>query len=170
MNATASTIAVITIAEPRSPCSRQAPAANAATRAIGRRLRRTSDRWSWRRTSRSAANSTRASFRNSDGCTLNEPTVTQARASLTVVPTPGTNGSAMPRPASTTSGIARRFTQLRCMRMAMIIPTRPIAAHVAWRVKMWYGLRPFAASTPADADSTMTSPSRTNSATTTPIT
>ena len=54
--------------------------------------------------------------------------------------------------------------------MAMIIPTRPIAAHVACRVKMWYGLRPLAASTPADADSTMTSPSSTNIATTTPMT
>ena len=84
MKATARTIAHITIADPRSPCTRHAPAAQAATRAIGRRLRRTSASTSWRRTSRSAQNSTSASLRNSDGCTLNEPTVTHARASLMV--------------------------------------------------------------------------------------
>ena len=54
--------------------------------------------------------------------------------------------------------------------MATSIPTTPIAAHVTWRLKMWYGLLPLAASTADDADSTITRPSMTNRATTTPIT
>ena len=170
MNATDSTMAHITMAEPRSPWARQAPAAPIATMAMGRRLRRTSDSSSWRRTSRSAANTTRASLRNSDGCRLNEPIVTQARASLSVEPTPGTNGSAMPMPASTTSGMASRRTHVRCIRMPTSMPIRPIPAHVTWRLKMWNGLLPLDDSTAADADSTITSPSITNTATTMPMT
>ena len=54
--------------------------------------------------------------------------------------------------------------------MPTSIPTRPMPAHVTWRLKMWYGLLPFAASTAADADSTITRPSITNTATTMPIT
>ena len=126
MKATARTIAHITIADPRSPCTRHAPAAQAATRAIGRRLRRTSASTSWRRTSRSAQNSTSASLRNSDGCRLNEPTVTHALASLIVEPTDGTNGSAIAgggqddqrdRPAGAPTA--------RCMRMAIEHPDEP---------------------------------------------
>ena len=129
MKAMARTIAAITIAEPRSPCTRQPRPARAATIATGRRLRRTFDSWSWRRTSRSAQNTTSASFRNSDGCKLNDPKATHARASLTVVPTPGTNGSSIPRPATINSGMANRFSHTRLMRIATIMPTRPIAAH-----------------------------------------
>ena len=76
----------------------------------------------------------------------------------------------MPEAGDDRSGIASRFSHTRLMRIATIIPTRPIAAHDTCRVKMWYGLLPLAASTPADADSTITSPSITNIATTTPIT
>ncbi len=170
MKATARTIAHITIADPRSPCTRHAPAAQAATRAIGRRLRRTSASTSWRRTSRSAQNSTSASLRNSDGCRLNEPTVTQARASLMVAPTDGTNGSAIPAAARAASGIASRRTHDRCMRMAISIPTSPKPAQVTCRPNTWYGLLPFADSTADDADSTITSPSITNTATTMPMT
>ena len=54
--------------------------------------------------------------------------------------------------------------------MATSIPTSPKAAHVTWRLKTWYGLLPFADSTADDADSTITRPSITNTATTTPIT
>ena len=49
-------------------------------------------------------------------------------------------------------------------------PARPITAHVSWRLKMLYGLLPFADSTVAEADSTMTSPSSTKTTTTTAIT
>ena len=170
MKATASTMAHITMAEPRSPWARQAPAAPIATRAMGRRLRRTSESTSARRTSRSAANTTRASLRNSDGCRLNEPIVTHALASLTVEPTAGRNGKAIPSPARTKSGMARRCTHARCMRIPTSMPTRPMPAHVTWRLKMWYGLLPLAASTDADAESTITRPSMTNTATTMPIT
>ena len=89
MKATARTIAAITIAEPRSVWTRHVPAANPASRSSGLRLRRTSDRSSLRRTSRSAENTTTASLRNSEGWIVNSPTAIHARASLSVTPIGG---------------------------------------------------------------------------------
>ena len=116
-----------------------------------------------RRTSRSAAKITRASLRNSDGCIEKLPTAIHARASLTVTPSPGVNGASMPRPAMTSSGTDSRRSHVRLTRSAMTRPTVPRPAHISWRLKMLYGLRPFAASVCADADSTITRPSITNS-------
>ena len=167
MKATPSTIEHITIAEPRSPWTRQAPAANAASRIIGRRLRRTSLSTSSRRISRSAAKMTTASLRNSDGCTENGPTMIQALAPLTVTPAPGIIGSTISAEHSASSGTDSRRTNARLIRWASHSPTRPMTAHTTWRLKTWYGLRPRDASVAAEADSTITSPSMTNSETTT---
>ena len=84
MKATASTIAHITIAEPRSPCTRQAPAAHDADE--GDRAQAAADVGEHVLAAHEqvGANTTSASLRNSDGCRLNEPTVIHALASLTV--------------------------------------------------------------------------------------
>ncbi len=70
-------------------------------------------------------------MRNSDGWKLNEPNVTHALASLIVAPTPGherQHHAAGRRAIS--SGMANRLSHARYgMRIATIIPTRPIAAH-----------------------------------------
>ena len=125
MNATARMIAVITIAEPRSPCASVVRPAKPARRMSGFKLRRTSDRSSLRRTSRSAAKITRASLRNSDGCIVKLPTAIHARASLIVTPSPGVNGASMPAPAITSSGTDSLRSHVRLTRRAMIRPTVP---------------------------------------------
>ncbi len=98
MNATASTIAPITTADPRSLWARHAAAATRASTAIGRRLRPTSASTSCRRASRSAANTTTASFRNSDGWRLYSPIAIHARASLIVTPSDDVNGRSINAP------------------------------------------------------------------------
>ena len=123
-----------TIADPRSPWARHAPAENTASNTTGRRLRRTSDSTSSRRTNRSAVNTTTPSLRNSDGWRLNGPTETQARAPLTLVPTPGTNGRTI-APAST-ARIAHDplRTQARLIRCVNHSPTNPTAAQATCRL------------------------------------
>lgn len=104
--ATANTIEASTIAEPRSPCNRHNPAASAATSIVGFNVRVRSCISASRLVSRSAQYSRTASFMNSLGCRLSEPSDTHELAPFTSRPTPGRNGTsiknvAMPRPGTT---------------------------------------------------------------------
>jgi len=93
MKITAKAIAAMTIAEPRSPCTRHSPLANAASARAGTRVRLGEAIWSRRWVSRCAIATSIASFRNSLGWKLTGPTDTHELASLTRSPMPGTNGS-----------------------------------------------------------------------------
>ena len=150
-----------------------APAPTPATSVIGheaaarRRTARPGGGRGGRRGTRPAA-----SFRNSDGWKLNEPSATHALASLIVAPTPGTNGSTMPPPARSAERDGQRAPrEVRDRACAMSMPTRPTPAHIDLAGED--AVRPVAlapTSVAADADSTMTRPSITNTATMTTIT
>ncbi|TPW15284.1 MAG: hypothetical protein FD127_863 [Acidimicrobiaceae bacterium] len=62
-----------------------------------------------RRVSRSAQYSRTASFKNSEGWKLSDPSDTQARAPLTSVPMPGTNGSIISAEAPIRPGTTSRL-------------------------------------------------------------
>ena len=92
------------------------PAANAATHSVGISVRLRSCISLPRLVSRSAQYSSTATFKNSDGWKLNEPSDTHALASLTCALTLGTNGS-------------------------IINPVAPIRPGTTSRRQKWYGTR-----------------------------
>ena len=159
-------MAASTTAEPRSPWARHSPAPTPASSVIGTIARRASTTSSTRRARRSAASTTTASLRNSDGWTLRPPSRIHELAPLTCAPRPGANGRHIAITPSTPSGI----TSLRHIwygnRAATTRLTRPSPAHMACLLKIRYGECPRLASVTADADSTITRPSITNTATT----
>ena len=85
---------------------------------------------------------------------------------MIVTPSDDVNGRSISTPARPRSGIAARRTQARLTRRATTRPTSPNAAHALCRLNRRYGLLPRFDSVAADADSTITSPSITNRATT----
>ena len=166
IHATDSTMAASTTAEPRSPWARQSPAPTPASRAIGTMARRASTTSSIRRARRSAASTTTASLRNSDGWRLKPPIRIHELAPFTLAPRPGANGRDMAITPSTPSGITS-FRQIWYgYRAATTRLTRPSPAHIACLPKIRYGECPRLASVTADADSTITRPSITNTPTT----
>ena len=170
MKATASTMAHITIADPRSPWARQAAAARPATSDdrpqasadVGEDVLPAGQQVGGEQDESQLEELRRLQAEDAEG--------THAWASLTVAPTPGRNGSAIPAPASTSRGMASRRTQTRCMRMPDEQPDETDAAHDHLAVEDVVRAVALGRLDRADADSTMTRPSMTNTATTTPIT
>ena len=105
----------------------------------------------------------------SEGWKPNDPNRTHERASLMVTPTPGTNGSIMPPAASTAPGMTSVRHRWYGTAMAISMPRRPKPAHIACLLNVAYG-ESLPPTWLADvADSTITRPSITNTATITMI-
>ena len=166
MKATTSTIAAITIADPRSAWTRQVPAANPASRSSGLRLRRTSDRSSLRRTRRSAENTTTASLRNSEGWIVNSPKAIHALASLSVTPI-DENGASIPSPATTRAGHGEPAQPQQVDAQGDEEPDHPDSRPHQLPVEQEERAPPRCAWAWAVAESTITRPSMRNAVTTT---
>ena len=131
IHATPSTIAPSTIAEPRSPCISESPAAIAARRPTYIAVRRESPSSSLRRVRRSAAAITTAILRNSAGWRENPPILIQDRAPLTVAPIPGASGPSIAMTAPNPSGMTILRHRRYGTRAVITIPMRPRTAQDA---------------------------------------